>query len=392
MIGKVGQDSFQSLRIQIDCQSEPFGFNLGSPTSSLGDSLSSLDRDCPVGSGRPGQFNRSQSQTCSQSPSSSQPQPVQNANRYKTEMCRPFQENGTCKYGDKCQFAHGNLELRTVSRHPKYKTDLCRTYHSVGFCPYGPRCHFVHALDEVRSAPVQSPEKKAASGPVKQLPMFGRNSGDTNAWSFNPDSNKAEMRSAVAQLDKYFNISANRPYSSHDSSRSGSFCSDAESLPSSSPPRDSFCASPNDDPNNSRLPLFSRFAWSKQRTENICKCRHHMTACNHIKLVGTRLKVASTAFKERVEILAAAWTFHHEIVIVFTFPFQPSFLILTHFIFAFSFYLASNLPLISIFIIMSIYIYSWVSLSVDLTTETSIYLFLYMLRWYSLFYNSIKTI
>ena len=31
-----------------------------------------------------------------------------------------------------------------------------------------------------------------------------------------------------------------------------------------------------------------------------------MTACNHIKLVGTRLKVASTAFKERVEILAAA--------------------------------------------------------------------------------------
>lgn len=259
MIGKVGQDSFQSLRIQIDCQSEPFGFNLGSPTSSLGDSLSSLDRDCPVGAGRP-LMSRSQSQTSSSQRSPVSPGPVQNANRYKTEMCRPFQENGTCKYGDKCQFAHGNQELRTVSRHPKYKTDLCRTYHSVGFCPYGPRCHFVHALDEVRSAPAQTPEKKTTGGPVKQLPMFGRPGGD---WSFNTqndNNNKTEMRSAVAQLDKYFNMS-NRPLSSsNDSSRSGSFCSDAESLPSSSPPRDSFCASPNDDPSNLRLPIFSRFA------------------------------------------------------------------------------------------------------------------------------------
>jgi len=131
----------------------------------------------------------------------------------------------------------------------------------VGFCPYGPRCHFVHALDEVRNAPAQSPDnKKQAGGPVKQLPMFGRNGGDS--WSFNNDNNKPDMRSAVAQLDKYFNMSSNRPFlnSSNDSSRSGSFCSDAESLPSSSPPRESFCASPNDDPSNLRLPIFSRFA------------------------------------------------------------------------------------------------------------------------------------
>merc|ERR1711936_675510 len=69
-----------------------------------------------------------------------------NTSRYKTELCRPFSEHGTCKYGEKCQFAHGQAELRSVSRHPKYKTDLCRTYHSVGFCPYGPRCHFIHNL------------------------------------------------------------------------------------------------------------------------------------------------------------------------------------------------------------------------------------------------------
>merc|ERR1711997_1159421 len=76
-----------------------------------------------------------------------------NTSRYKTELCRPFSEHGTCKYSDKCQFAHGQAELRSVTRHPKYKTDLCRTYHSVGFCPYGPRCHFVHNLDEVTNEP-----------------------------------------------------------------------------------------------------------------------------------------------------------------------------------------------------------------------------------------------
>lgn len=78
-----------------------------------------------------------------------------NSSRYKTELCRPFEENGMCKYGDKCQFAHGYHELRQLSRHPKYKTELCRTFHTIGFCPYGPRCHFIHNAEEKRSAPPQ---------------------------------------------------------------------------------------------------------------------------------------------------------------------------------------------------------------------------------------------
>ncbi|OBS81750.1 hypothetical protein A6R68_24260 [Neotoma lepida] len=64
--------------------------------------------------------------------------------RYKTELCRPFEESGICRYGHKCQFAHGSRELRTLWRHPKYKTEPCRTFHSSGFCPYGTRCHFIH--------------------------------------------------------------------------------------------------------------------------------------------------------------------------------------------------------------------------------------------------------
>ncbi|XP_056147519.1 mRNA decay activator protein ZFP36L2 [Lampris incognitus] len=91
-----------------------------------------------------------------------------NSTRYKTELCRPFEENGACKYGEKCQFAHGYHELRSLSRHPKYKTEPCRTFHTIGFCPYGPRCHFIHNADERRPAPananVQAGEQPKTSG------------------------------------------------------------------------------------------------------------------------------------------------------------------------------------------------------------------------------------
>lgn len=77
------------------------------------------------------------------------PQP---SNRYKTELCRSFQENGSCKYGNKCQFAHGESELRGLYRHPKYKTEACRTFYNFGYCPYGSRCHFIHE-EKVFSTP-----------------------------------------------------------------------------------------------------------------------------------------------------------------------------------------------------------------------------------------------
>eukprot|EP01103_Thecamoeba_quadrilineata_P004941 TRINITY_DN14806_c0_g1_i1.p1 TRINITY_DN14806_c0_g1~~TRINITY_DN14806_c0_g1_i1.p1 ORF type:complete len:366 (+),score=50.39 TRINITY_DN14806_c0_g1_i1:55-1152(+) len=65
-------------------------------------------------------------------------------NLYKTELCRSFEETGACRYGLKCQFAHGRPELRPVSRHPKYKTEVCKTFHTIGTCPYGKRCRFIH--------------------------------------------------------------------------------------------------------------------------------------------------------------------------------------------------------------------------------------------------------
>ncbi|KAF9498062.1 hypothetical protein BDN71DRAFT_1386233 [Pleurotus eryngii] len=63
---------------------------------------------------------------------------------YKTELCRSWEEKGSCRYGTKCQFAHGEDEIRLVSRHPKYKTEICRTFWVSGSCPYGKRCCFIH--------------------------------------------------------------------------------------------------------------------------------------------------------------------------------------------------------------------------------------------------------
>jgi len=69
-------------------------------------------------------------------------------NLYKTELCRSFSERGVCRYGNKCQFAHGSHEQRSILRHPKYKTEVCKTWRISGNCRYGNRCRFVHPKEE----------------------------------------------------------------------------------------------------------------------------------------------------------------------------------------------------------------------------------------------------
>ncbi|XP_077174598.1 mRNA decay activator protein ZFP36L2-B-like [Paroedura picta] len=90
--------------------------------------------------------------------------------RYKTELCRTFEESGSCKYGAKCQFAHGAGELRGLSRHPKYKTEPCRTFHSSGICPYGARCHFIHNAEERRPLPQAPQGHRHSLGPLAPPP------------------------------------------------------------------------------------------------------------------------------------------------------------------------------------------------------------------------------
>jgi len=77
---------------------------------------------------------------------------------YKTELCRSFEEHGSCRYGKKCQFAHSIKELRSINRHPKYKTEMCESFHSTGYCPYGSRCHFIHNVPQKNMRKIKSHE------------------------------------------------------------------------------------------------------------------------------------------------------------------------------------------------------------------------------------------
>ncbi|XP_046891590.1 LOW QUALITY PROTEIN: mRNA decay activator protein ZFP36L1 [Hypomesus transpacificus] len=107
--------------------------------------------------------------------------------RYKTELCRTYEESGTCKYGSKCQFAHGMDEVRGLSRHPKYKTEPCRTFHTIGFCPYGSRCHFVHNNEEQDSPPgSQHPRARERPQLLRQSISFAGFSSSSSSPAFRP--------------------------------------------------------------------------------------------------------------------------------------------------------------------------------------------------------------
>ena len=68
--------------------------------------------------------------------------------KFRTEMCKNFEQYGHCKYGDECSFAHGKQQIMNKSDVPVlYKTKLCKKYMQNGYCPYGQRCQFIHGKD-----------------------------------------------------------------------------------------------------------------------------------------------------------------------------------------------------------------------------------------------------
>ncbi|XP_028553775.1 zinc finger CCCH domain-containing protein 9-like isoform X1 [Dendrobium catenatum] len=71
---------------------------------------------------------------------------VCNLRLFKSKLCKNWQKNGECPYGQQCHFTHGIGELRPVIRHPRYKTELCRMILAGDTCPYGHRCHFRHSI------------------------------------------------------------------------------------------------------------------------------------------------------------------------------------------------------------------------------------------------------
>lgn len=147
-------------------------------------------------------------QTINAFPTESEPEDESTTqNLYKTEYCRSFEETGTCRYGMKCQFAHGNGELRHVTRHPKYKTEVCKTFHSIGTCPYGKRCRFIHieaSAQQIPSSVKVSPVlQKCVTKPATAKPSFENINGVgwSNNWngSFSTSTTNVNSSPVVAK-------------------------------------------------------------------------------------------------------------------------------------------------------------------------------------------------
>ena len=59
--------------------------------------------------------------------------------KFKTELCKSFCENGWCRYGEHCKFAHGTEDL-APEEIVKRKEKNCKVFFASGYCPYGVRC------------------------------------------------------------------------------------------------------------------------------------------------------------------------------------------------------------------------------------------------------------
>ena len=67
--------------------------------------------------------------------------------KFKTELCKYYEANQYCPYGDKCAYAHGKENLRSkVTNTTAYRSKKCTQFFEQGYCPYGNRCQFAHQL------------------------------------------------------------------------------------------------------------------------------------------------------------------------------------------------------------------------------------------------------
>ncbi|RUS14542.1 hypothetical protein BC937DRAFT_93660 [Endogone sp. FLAS-F59071] len=131
---------------------------------------------------------------------------------YKTELCRSWEEKGECRYGRKCQYAHGEAELRPVYRHKKYKTQICRTFWETGTCPYGVRCTFIHRDDSKANKNIIFVEDLAKER-EKNERVGRREERRTNGASEGPSRDTSQDP---------FDLTSDRPSVSCDNRQSGS--------------------------------------------------------------------------------------------------------------------------------------------------------------------------
>jgi pyruvate/2-oxoglutarate dehydrogenase complex dihydrolipoamide acyltransferase (E2) component len=133
---------------------------------------------------------------------------------FKTKICSFFQ-NGCCRNGDACAFAHGEEDLRITykpsAQYPsKFKTQLCM-YWSAGKCRNGSSCSFAHGQAELRAVgeehPVAEERSVIEEHPVPRnivptkadFPPLGGSIAMTNSWWSVEDEEEAAPEAEVEE-------------------------------------------------------------------------------------------------------------------------------------------------------------------------------------------------
>mmetsp|Transcript_55875 Transcript_55875/g.150702 ORF Transcript_55875/g.150702 Transcript_55875/m.150702 type:complete len:569 (-) Transcript_55875:63-1769(-) len=137
----------------------------------------------------------------------------------RTSMCRVVLQGGVCR-SPQCSFAHDKEQLRTTCGF--FKTRMCN-YARSGKCRSGAACRFAHAPEELRSLAPPEPEEGARRGLADEssckLPASWRADGGAGGSS---DSGSSRNSSAETQeQDPRRDRAGRRPPSSGSSSGYG---------------------------------------------------------------------------------------------------------------------------------------------------------------------------
>ena len=130
-------------------------------------------------------------------------------------MCKHYNTPQGCSYGNKCQFAHGPQDLRSLQgqgqglvggdqgkKNPlNFKIVKCKNFEKDGTCKYGSHCTFAHGDNDLRSKADNYTHMKPSSnmigqnnliydyGMIQKMGMaqnFDMNQFDPNQMMMNP--------------------------------------------------------------------------------------------------------------------------------------------------------------------------------------------------------------
>nr|GEU44730.1 mRNA decay activator protein ZFP36 [Tanacetum cinerariifolium] len=127
---------------------------------------------------------------------------------FKTELCLSYLEkSGFCRYGTKCQFAHGNKELRQSP--VTYKTVLQKTpckYRLSGTCAFGSKCRFLH----YETSPLESSSVPSISPFKLDEPTISNVNIKSNNWTPLDDGIDIKTANGTTQAEEEFEAYVNK--------------------------------------------------------------------------------------------------------------------------------------------------------------------------------------